>query len=476
MTPKVSLRKALEDPELLGSALAGPTWHAWRSLLIAAMGEPLKPDELETFKSITGRDTPPSQRVDELWCCIGRRGGKSRAMAALAIYLAGLCDYKDKLAKGERGTVLLIAPDKKQAKVLLDYAEGTLQSTPLLSQLLEARTAETLTLTTGIVLEVRSASFRRIRGLTCVAVLGDEVAFWMSDDSVNPDIEILNAARPALATTNGPLICISSPYARRGALWEAHKKHSGPDGDPAILVAQGTTRDFNPDLPQSIIDRAMDRDSAAASAEYLAQFRTDVEGFITREAVEACVDLGVRERPPQRSLSYVAFVDPSGGSSDAMTLAIAHTEGTTQILDAIRERKPPFSPEAVAEEYAKLIREYRCTTVYGDRYGGEWPREQFRKHGVNYEPSEKPKSELYRDLLPLINSTAADLLEHDKLVTQLISLERRTSRGGKDSIDHPPGGYDDVANAVAGALVLSYKNPSVANFHKPIKYPNFAVV
>ena len=405
MKPRVTLRKALEDPELLGSALAGPTWHAWRALLVAAMGEALTPDELGTFKTFTGRDAPPSQRVDELWCCVGRRGGKSRAMAVLAVYLAGLCDYTDKLAKGEKGVVLLIAPDKKQAKVLLDYAEGTLQSTPMLSQLLEARTAETLTLTTGIVLEVRSASFRRIRGLTCVAVLGDEVAFWMSDDSVNPDIEILNAARPALATTQGPLICISSPYARRGALWEAHKRHYGPDGDPAILVAQGATRDFNPDLPQSIIDRAMERDSAAAAAEYMAQFRIDVEGFITREAVEACVDLGVRERPPVRTHNYIAFVDPSGGSSDAMTLAIAHTEGTTQILDAIRECKPPFSPEAVTEEYAKLVREYRCTTVYGDRYGGEWPREQFRKHGVNYEPSEKPKSELYRDLLPLLNST-----------------------------------------------------------------------
>ena len=298
MKPRVTFRKALEDPELLGSALAGSTWHAWRSLLIAAMGEPLTPDELETFKGFTGRTEPPLQRVDELWCCVGRRGGKSRAMAVLAVYLAGLCDYADKLAKGEKGVVLLIAPDKKQAKVLLDYAEGTLQSTPLLSQLLEARTAETLTLTTGIVLEVRSASFRCIGGLTCVAVLGDEVAFWMSDDSVNPDIEILNAARPALATTQGPLICISSPCARRGALWEAHKKHYGPEGDPAILVAKGATRDFNPDLPQEIVDRAMDRDSAAASAEYLAEFRTDVEGFITREAVEACVDLGVRERPP----------------------------------------------------------------------------------------------------------------------------------------------------------------------------------
>ena len=207
MKPRVTLRKALEDPELLGSALAAPTWHAWRSILLAAMGEPLTPDELETFKTFTGRDTPLTERVDELWACVGRRGGKSRAMSTLAVYLAGLCDYRDKLDKGEKGVVLLIAPDKKQAKVLLDYAEGTLQSTPLLSQLLEARTAETLTLTTGIVLEVRSASLRRIRGLTCVAVLGDEVAFWMSDDSVNPDIEILNAARPALATTQGPLIC-----------------------------------------------------------------------------------------------------------------------------------------------------------------------------------------------------------------------------------------------------------------------------
>ena len=96
-----------------------------------------------------------------------------------------------------------------------------------------------------------------------------------------------------------------------------------------ILVAQGTTRDFNPDLPQSIIDRAMERDPAAASAEYMAQFRTDVEGFITREAVEACVKFGVRERPPERAHRYVAFVDPSGGSSDAMTLAISHTEGKT---------------------------------------------------------------------------------------------------------------------------------------------------
>jgi hypothetical protein len=336
MTPRVTLRAALNDPELLGGILGGDTWSAWRALLLAAMGEELEPDELSIFRKFTGRDKSPTQRIDEFWCAIGRRGGKSRAMAALAVYIAALCDHKDKLVRGERGGVLLLAPDMRQAKVSLDYAEGVLQSTPMMKQLLAARTADTLTLTNGISLEVRSASFRRIRGVTCVAVLADECAFWMSDDSANPDVEILNAARPALATTQGPLIAISSPYARRGALWETYKRHYGPSGDPTILVAQGSTRDFNPELPQSIIDKAMDRDAAAASAEYMAQFRTDVEAFITREAVEACVNLNVFERPPERKHRYVAFVDPSGGSSDAMTLAIAHKEGETEILDVAR--------------------------------------------------------------------------------------------------------------------------------------------
>jgi hypothetical protein len=63
MTPRVTLRQALEDPALLGSALAGSTWHAWRSLSLAAMGEPLNPDELETFTRVTGRSVPTPAAV-----------------------------------------------------------------------------------------------------------------------------------------------------------------------------------------------------------------------------------------------------------------------------------------------------------------------------------------------------------------------------------------------------------------------------
>ena len=113
---------------------------------------------------------------------------------------------------------------------------------------------------------MRAASFRRLRGPTYIAVIADEAAFWYSDEfSSNADTEILNAVRPGLATTGGPLIIASSPYAKRGVLWETHRRHYGPDGDPLILVAQGTSRDFNPSLPQSVVDRALERDHAAAS-------------------------------------------------------------------------------------------------------------------------------------------------------------------------------------------------------------------
>jgi hypothetical protein len=93
--------------------------------------------------------------------------------------------------------------------------------------------------------------------------------------------------------------------------------------------------------------------------------------------------------------------------------------------------------------------------VQGDKYAGEWPVEAFAKHGVRYEQSAEPKSDLYRDLLPLLNSGRVELLDHPRLIAQLCQLERRTARSGKDSIDHAPGAHDDLCNAAAGALVLA---------------------
>jgi hypothetical protein len=460
----ISLRKALSDKKLLGAELGDDSWANWRVMLMSIMGEALKPAELETFRKLTQRDSSPENRVDEYYGVIGRRGGKSKAIATLAVYLATMVDWRDKLSRGEVGMILIIAADQRQARVILEYAAAALDASPILRQSVVRATADVIELKGNIVIEVRSASFRRLRGMTCLGVIGDEVAYWMDDStSSNPDSEILAACKPTLATTGGPLICISSPYSRRGVLWQSYKDHYGAKGDVRILVAQAPSREMNPLLPQSVVDRALEADSAKNTAEYLAEFRTDIESFVSIEAVEACVDAGVLERMYDRRYTYYAFIDPSGGASDSMTLAIGHKENATAVLDLIREFKAPFDPSVAVEGFAHDLGRYHVSTIGSDRYGGEWVVEAFRKYGITVEASERTKSELYVDVLPLVNSRNAALLDHKVMVKQFVGLERRTARSGKDSIDHGPGARDDVSNAVAGALVRAIKGVTFLN-------------
>jgi hypothetical protein len=453
--PSISIRKALADPALLGGVLAGESWMPWRVLLIAAMGEALIGDgERVVFKTLTQRDREPLQRVEELVGVVGRRGGKSRAVATLACYIAGLCNHD--LARGECGVLLCIAPDQRQAGIVLAYAEAAFEQSPILRQLIASRSSDTLSLTNGINIEVRASNFRRLRGPTFVAVIADEAAFWYSDEfSANTDAEILHAVRPGLATTGGPLIIASSPYAKRGVLHEMHKRHYGNNGDPLILVAQGTSRDFNPSLPQSVVDRALERDHAAASAEFLARFRDDISSFVDREQVEACVERGVRERPPAKGTRYFSFTDPSGGSSDSMVCAVAHMDADVLVVDAVREIRSPFDPESAVEEIAQLLAPYNVSKTTGDRYSGQWCAQSFAKRSIRYEHSEQNKSQLYVELLPRINAKIIRLLDHPRAINQICMLERRTMRGGRDSIDHPPNTHDDCANAIAGLCGLA---------------------
>ncbi len=158
MIPRVPLRDALSDPNLLGTAIAGDSWSSWRTLLIAAMGEELREDERAIFSQLTGRDREPLQRVDEFAAVIGRRGGKSKAIATVATYIAGLCDHRDALMPGERGVLLCVALDQRVAKIILDYAEASFERSPILKRLIASRTADALELTNGISLEARRRS------------------------------------------------------------------------------------------------------------------------------------------------------------------------------------------------------------------------------------------------------------------------------------------------------------------------------
>jgi hypothetical protein len=440
------------DPDLFAPWFKDrESWAAWFCFLKVMFALPLDETELALFRQCTGRSSPSALGYLETSLVIGRRGGKSLILALIAAYLACFYNWAPYLTGGERGVVMVIAGDRRTASVIFRFVKAFLAIKPL-AGMIDRETADTLDLNNGVTIEIQTASFRTIRGRTVLAALCDELAFWRDETSANPDTEIIAALRPAMATIpRAMMLKASSPYSRRGVLWNDHRKNFGRD-DSSVLVWQADTRTMNPSVPQSVVDAAYENDPADAAAEYGAQFRSDIEAFVTREAAEACIVDGRFELPPMENVYYSAFVDPSGGSNDSMSMAICHREGNLAILDCIREVKPPFSPESVVAEFATLLKTYHINAVIGDRYAGLWPRERFQLHGIQYNAAAKPKSDLYRDFLPAVNGRRVELLDHPKLISQLCSLERRTWRGGRDSIDHPPNQHDDVVNSVAGAL------------------------
>ena len=424
-----TIRDAMTDSALFGAQFAGDSWLGWRALLAGFYGLPLDDAEAERFTALTGREGVPESAHDELWLVVGRRGGKSQCAALLAVYEAAFKSHADKLAPGEVATVAVLAADRKQARAVFRYVAGLLRSNPMTERMIAREDREAIELTNRAVIEITTASYRSARGYTFAAVIADEIAFWRSEDSANPDAEVIAAVRPGLATLGGPLVCLSSPYAKRGELWRVYRQHYGEPSP--VLVAQAPSRALNPGLPERVVDEALARDQEAA----------------TRPSP--------LELPFDRGQTYSGFVDPAGGGQDEFTLAIGHREDDRLVVDLIRARRG--QPAAIVAEYADLLKAYGIREARSDRYGGSWPSDEFSRHAIRVEPAGKPKSDLYQDCLSALNSGRVELPPDDRTLTQFMALERRTSRFGRDSIDHQPGGADDRANAVAG-LVASTSN------------------
>src|SRR5262245_34875111 len=287
MTP-LAIDKVLADPRLLGAELAPiETWQTWTIALKAAFALPLTDSEREVFAAISGGRVPPLKRVRELWCIIGRRGGKSRIAAALACFFALF--VKHKLAGGERGMVLVLAATTEQAKVVFAYVLAFLNSSPVLQKEIASTTRSEIRLRNGIVIAVHPNSFRSVRGRTLCACIFDEVAFWRDDTTAVPDLEVYRAVLPALLTTDGMLIGISSPYRRSGLLHAKHKQHYGIDSDDTLVV-QGSTLTFNRTIDADAIAAQAEADPTAGRSEWDAQFRADITGFLDDELVDAAID------------------------------------------------------------------------------------------------------------------------------------------------------------------------------------------
>ena len=324
-----SIIDTIADPNLFSRWFHGGSWNNWRVFLKGVFGHRMTKQDLQTFHEFTDRRTAPKE-TKEVWVVAGRRAGKSLISALAAVYLASFRDYSIYLAPGERATLMVVAADRRQARVVMRYIVAFLENVPMLKELIERQTQDSIDLANRVTIEVHTASSRSTRGYSIAAAVCDEIAFWRSEESANPDTEILGAIRPGMATIPGSMLfCISSPYARRGELWNAYRRYFGKE-DRSVLVWQADSRSMNPNISRGFIQEAYERDPLGAMAEYGAQFRRDVESFVSLEAVEAVTIPGRLELPPTSHLGAAlleqAILVPSNARWTSLTMGAGGSE------------------------------------------------------------------------------------------------------------------------------------------------------
>jgi len=453
-TLHMDIVSAMNSPKLFRSSFEGESWNGMRTILKAAYCLPMDEAEKEFFRSVAQRE-PPRKRVRELWIIAGRRSGKDSISSLIMAHTAAFFNNRKRLRSGEIPLCLCLACDRDQAKIVLNYTKAFYADIPALRKLVRRETATGLELTNNVEISVGTNSYRSVRGRPILCAILDEAAFYRDESSALSDEALYAALRPGMATLapDSVMIVISTPYRKAGLLYRKYCDYFGKDSDD-VLVIKAATRLLNPTIDQAVIDAAMIDDPADANAEWYAVFRDDISGWVTRELVEQAVDRDVIVRPPRPGTQYFAFVDGSGGMHDSYCAAVAHQENGVAVLDCLIEIRPPYNHDSATAQIAAMFKQYRCTSVIGDHYSGEWIVQAFAKCGITYRWSDRNRSDIYIDCLPLFTTGRARILDNKRLTSQFYSLERKPTASG-DKVNHGPGGHDDCANVAAGAMVLA---------------------
>jgi hypothetical protein len=443
------------------------SWRAWRTFIKAVEGERLTDAEMAIYTRHTGRrEQPPAGGFSEVWVPVGRGGGKSSVAAGIVTATACFNDWTPRLRPGEVGRAMLLSMSKDQAGIIHGYCVGLLESDPTLRARIVSVDKETITLTGSVEIVVAANSFRTVRGHSLILCVLDECAFYRSEESGNPDVELFRAVKPGLGRVRGSrLIGISSPYAKKGILYDKTRDHYGVDASP-VLVWMGTTEDMFPDFDRAVLDAAFADDPTYAQSEYgrdgVISFRSDVANFLDMDLLRTLT----REKPPelgrQKDVRYHAAADPSGGRNDAYSLAISHHDKATKrvVVDLVRAMRPPFNPSAVVAEYAALLKTYGVREVTLDGYAAEIAAAPWRENGIEPRKNSMSTSDVFLNAQPLFSRGAVEIPDLRPLLLELSNLERRVGPLGKDSVGHPRHSrhaHDDMAAACCASIVLADK-------------------
>lgn len=448
----MTLPEMLASPQLFGAMpqFADLSSRGHQLVFIKAVyGLPMSAAEVEIYRHHTHRSTPRPGGHDIVAGLWGRRSGKTELASAM-VGFEGLRRPAGRLRTGKHG--IIVAQDQRASvRNAFGAACEPFEVVPSFAMEVLRQTADTLELANGYTISGYPCRPHALRGLDAGIVVLDEPCFYISTEGRMTDFEMVRAALPTLATSRGRLILISSPYGSEGLMYEWFEKYFGND-DADTLVWKASSIEMNPCLDADHLAQLRRLDPESYRNEFEGEFRSGIGRAFDPDALERCVESGVRERPVTQAQVIVAGTDVASGSGkDAMATAIAYGDADQQILAALRVWRPPFNPSEAIRESAAFIQSWGLDECVGDKYSPGFVSEGFRKHGIEYRAEVNAASAVYLEALPLINSGSAVLLDHPDLLREMRQLERRTG-GQRDKITHGSGKHDDVANAACVAL------------------------
>ena len=444
---------------------------AQETIIKSIYGLPLDQEELEIFKEITDWPKYPVGREwSEITAILPRRSGKTNQISAnLTIWES--CGREHQISVGQTPTVMIVASEKRrQARICFNYVLRKLESSKVLSRMIKNVTREEIQLSNGVSIMVFPCDQARVRGHSLILLIADEVAAWRSE-GVNPDADIIDAARPGLEYEYSKLIKISTPGGMFGEIWQDHKQFYGKENEDILVFGAGghDTRYFNPSYDQIKLDRLKQRKPFVYETEHKAEFKRS-QGMFDPLIIDGLVSHNRElELPPSDEIDYWAFTDTAGGSGkDSYALSIGHIEDGRVIVDLVRSRPPPFDPDEQTKEYCELLHRYRINRVQGDRFSGDWCARSHQKNGVFYQKSERPKNEIYLECESPFNCGIVEIPPLESLSHQLKMLVRTPRSGTKDRVDTPSGQPEDEANVCCGVtwflLNQQYEKPLPISF------------
>jgi hypothetical protein len=430
---------------------AGGLSVAQQAVLKATYGEALDPAEMEIYCRATGRETYAPREHSELTVIAGRQSGKtSRIGAIIALYEA----FREHgLPRGQRAYVLVIAPVVQQAAIAFDFMKRYILGSPILEPRVRKIRNDEIELRNEVIIACRPCSYIAVRGVPIICAICDEIAFWRHEDTAaNPEQEVIDAIRPAMATLyNTKIVKISTPFRKDGILWREFQKRT----ELRHLVWQLSTEEMNPAVSKQFLEDARQDNEQTFRREHLAEFTDNVLGWITPEILEPCVLRGVRELPRVSSGTYVAAVDPAFRSSN-FGFAVVHRSdaGAITVVHAHRwsTKTVPPNLDLIAAQVSEVLRRYDLDTLVGDQYCFPVLQQCFAKLGIQYREfafTQHTRGSLYGNLRLLMTEEKIQFVDQPELLQELLDLEEVKAPNGAIDIRPPRSGKDDIAISVA---------------------------